>query len=204
MSEVRADRVQGGARVQVKEDLLLHPVRLRIVMASVGREVTVQQLAAELPDIPQATLYRNINALAAGGILVVVKERRVRNAVERTYALTRHSLWLTAEDLRKAGPEGSIRLFAQYLGLLLGYFTRYIRRGDADLAHDNVLFQSFPLYLSQAEGQELLQALRAALLPFSKNTPSPERQRSVIGLTSIPEVVGPPEAVGPEVVGDHE
>ncbi len=190
MSEIRADKAQVGAGVRIKEDLLLHPVRLRIVMATLGREVTAQQLAAELPDIPQATLYRNINALAAGGILVVVRERRVRNAVERTYALTRESLWLTADDLRSAGPEESIRLFTQYLGLLLGYFTRYIRRGDADLAHDNILFESFPLYLSQAEGQELGKAIGAAVLPFLKNTPSPERQRAIIGLLSIPEKAG--------------
>ncbi len=184
MSEARAERVQ------VKEDLLLHPVRLRIVMATLGREVTAQQLAAELPDIPQATLYRNINALAAGGILVVVNERRVRNAVEKTYALTKESLWLTADDLTRAGPEEAIRLFTQYLGLLLGYFTRYIRGSDVDLAHDNILFQTFPLYLSHAEGQELGQAIRAAVLPFLKNPPSPERERTIIGLMSIPEKAG--------------
>ncbi len=185
MSEVRADR--GQARVRAKEDLLLHPVRLRIVMATIGREVTAQQLAGELPDVPQATLYRNINALAVGGILVVVRERRVRNTVEKTYALTKQNLLLTAEDLRTAEPEEFVRLVTQYLGLLLGYFTRYIRRGDADLTRDNVLFQSFPLYLSHEEGQELAQAIRAALLPYLKNTPSPERERTIIGLTAVPD-----------------
>ncbi len=126
----------------------------------------------------------------AGGILVVVRERRVRNTVEKTYALTRQSLMLTADDLTTAGPEESIRLFTQYLGLLLGYFTRYIRRGDVDLARDNILFQSFPLYLSQAEGQELGRAIKAAVVPFLKHTPSPERQRTIIGLMALPEVVG--------------
>ena len=54
---------------KIKEDLLFHPVRLRIVLATAGRQVTAQQLAGELPDIPQATLYRNINMLTNGGIL---------------------------------------------------------------------------------------------------------------------------------------
>ncbi len=190
MSEATGEEAQVGAQVRIKEDLLLHPVRLRIVMAILGREVTAQQLASELPDVPQATLYRNINALAAGGILVVVRERRVRNTVEKTYALTKQSLWLTADDLRNAGPDEAVRLFTRYLGLLLGYFTRYIRRDDVDLSRDNILFQTFPLYLSQAEGQELGQAIRAAVLPFLKNAPSPERQRTVIGLMALPDKTG--------------
>jgi DNA-binding transcriptional ArsR family regulator len=184
---------------KVKEDLLLHPVRLRIILAVAGRQVTAQQLANELPDIPQATLYRHINTLAAGGMLVVVRERRVRNTVEKTYALPDQSLMLTAEDLKDAQPEDYIRLFTQYLGLLLGYYVRYIQKGDVDLDRDNVLFQMFPAYLSQVEAQELGQALKAALLPYVKNGPSPERQRSIFGLISLPDVVGAPLPAGSQV-----
>jgi DNA-binding transcriptional ArsR family regulator len=181
---------------KVKEDLLLHPVRLRIILAAAGRRVTAQQLADELPDIPQATLYRHINTLAAGGMLVVVRERRVRNTVEKTYALPDQSLMLTAEDLKNAQPEDYIRVVAQYFGLLLGYYVRYIQKGDVDLDRDNVLFQLLPAYLSQVEAQELGQALKATLLPYVKNGPSPERQRSIFGLISLPDVVGVPLPAG--------
>ncbi len=175
---------------KVKEDLLLHPVRLRIILAVYGREVTPQQLADELPDIPQATLYRNINTLAAGGILVVVRERRVHNTVEKTYALPDKSLMLTVEDLKDAQPEDYVRLFTQYLGLVLGYFVRYIQKGNVDFARDSVLFQTVPVYLSDVEMPELGQALKAALTPYVKNEPSPERRRFILGLISLPDVVG--------------
>jgi DNA-binding transcriptional ArsR family regulator len=180
---------------KVKEDLLLHPVRLRIILATVGRQVTAQQLAAELPDIPQATLYRHINLLADAGILCVVKEQRVRNATEKTYALPHQDLMLTVEDLEDAEPEDYIRLFTQSLGLQLGYYTRYIQQGDVDFARDNVLFQMFPAYLSELEMKELGQAIQAVLLPFVKNKPSPERRRYILGLTSLPDVVGVPTLV---------
>lgn len=113
---------------KVKEDLLLHPVRLRILLTTAGRRVTAQQLATELPDIPQATLYRNINTLAAAGILSVVQERRVRNTIEKTYALPEQDLRLTKEDLENADPEDYVRLFTQYLGLQLGYYVRRSER----------------------------------------------------------------------------
>ncbi len=175
---------------RLKEDLLLHPVRLRIILAVYGREVTPQQLADELPDVPQATLYRNINTLAAGGILVAVRERRVRNTLEKTYALPDRSLMLTPEDLKDAQPEDHIRLVTQYLGLMLGYFVRYVEKGDVDLARDNVLFQSFPVYLSDVEMQELGHALKSALMHYVKNDPSAERRRHILGLISLPDVVG--------------
>jgi DNA-binding transcriptional ArsR family regulator len=173
---------------KVKEDLLLHPVRLRIILATAGRQVTAQQLAAELPDVPQATLYRNINTLAAAGILNVVEERRVRNTLEKTYALPDKDLLLTREDLENAEPEDYVRLFTQYVGLQLGYYVRYIQQGDVDFARDNVVFHMFPVYLSKEERQELARAINALLLPYAQNEPTPERQRSIIGLLSLPDV----------------
>lgn len=133
---------------KIKEDLLLHPVRLRIILAAAGREVTALELAKELPDVPQATLYRNLNTLAAAGILTVVRERRVHNAIEKTYALPSEDLLLSAEDLEDARPEDYIRMFTQYLGLQLGYFVRYVHQGDVDLARDHVVFHMFPVYLT--------------------------------------------------------
>jgi DNA-binding transcriptional ArsR family regulator len=177
---------------KAKEDLLLHPVRLRIILAVAGRQVTAQQLANELPDIPQATLYRNIKTLAAAGILSVVQERRVRNTLEKTYALPDQRLLFTAEDLKNAQPEDYIRMFTQYLGLLLGYYVRYTQKGNVDFAQDHVDFHMFPLYLSEVETQALEQAINAALLPYGKNEPSPERQRFIFGLMSLPDVVGTP------------
>jgi DNA-binding transcriptional ArsR family regulator len=173
---------------KVKEDLLLHPVRLRIILATAGRQVTAQQLATELPDVPQATLYRNINTLADAGILNVVEERRVRNTLEKTYALPEQDLRLSKEDLENAEPEDYVRMFTQYLGLQLGYYVRYIQHGDVDFARDNVVFHMFPVYLSKEERQELEQAINALLLPYAKNKPTPERQRSIIGLSSLPDV----------------
>ena len=69
-------------------DLLLHPVRLRIVQAFLGdRALTTSDLAAELADVPAASLYRHVARLVDAGVLAVVAERRVRGALERTYVL---------------------------------------------------------------------------------------------------------------------
>lgn len=177
---------------KIKEDLLLHPVRLRIILAIAGRQLTPQELANELPDVPQATLYRNINTLRAGGILRVVKEHQVRNTIEKTYALPDQDLLLKAEDLEDAQPEDYIQLFTQYLGMLLGYYVRYIQQGDVDFSRDNLTFRMFPLYLNEEETTRVGQSINAALEPHLNNKPSPDRPRSIFGLVYLPDVVGVP------------
>ena len=66
-------------------ELLAHPVRMRIVHALRGRELTTGQLCELLPDVSKAMVYRHVEALATGEVLEVAAERRVRGAVERTF-----------------------------------------------------------------------------------------------------------------------
>src|SRR5512137_805812 len=88
-------------------DELLHPVRMRIVMALAGdQELTPLQLAEQLDDIPLATLYRQISRLAKAGILNVVEERPVRGTLEKVYGLNR------AAELN-LGPEAIAHLSKQ-------------------------------------------------------------------------------------------
>ncbi len=69
-------------------DLLLHPVRLRVVQVLLGdRVLTTGELHEELPDVPAATLYRHVGLLADAGVLAIVSERKVRGAAERRYRL---------------------------------------------------------------------------------------------------------------------
>jgi DNA-binding transcriptional ArsR family regulator len=82
-----------------KADLILHPIRARIITEVSGRQLTAKVLAETMPEIPRTTLYRHINALTKGGILVVVEENQVRGTVERVYALNRESTDLSPEEL---------------------------------------------------------------------------------------------------------
>ena len=63
---------------QKKVDMMLHPVRLRILLTLVGNRLTAQDLAQALPEIPQATLYRHIHHLVGAGLLSIDETRSVR------------------------------------------------------------------------------------------------------------------------------
>ena len=87
---------------QHKADIILHPVRLRILVALGGTKLTAQQLVRLLPDVPQTTLYRQLNLLTRHGVLEVAEERRVRGTVERVYRPAPGTTTLTPGDLAEA------------------------------------------------------------------------------------------------------
>src|SRR5438552_12481491 len=118
-------------------DLLLHPVRLRILKAFLGnRALTTSQLAAELNDVPAGSLYRHVALLAKAGVLQVVAERRVRGAVERTYTLRTFAAKVSAEEARQMSAEEHAQAFMVYVAGMLANADRYLASGQPDPARD--------------------------------------------------------------------
>ena len=77
-------------------DVLMHPVRMRIMVALAGQQLTAQQLMTLLPDIAQATLYRHLSVLTEQQVLEVVEERPVRGTVDEAHARRRQRHLRTA------------------------------------------------------------------------------------------------------------
>ncbi len=174
-------------------EVLLHPVRLRIAQAFLGdRALTTSELRAELPEVPTATLYRQVAALADGGVLEVVDERRVRGAVERTYRLRTGAVHVDAEAARAMSVDDHRRGFLTFVAGLLAEFERYLDRDDIDLARDLVGFRQHGLHLTDEETVELLADLRAVLEPRLALPPGEGRTRRLFSTVLIPS--DPPAA----------
>lgn len=168
-------------------DLILHPVRMRIVTAlAAGAPSTAAELAERLGDVPPATLYRHLNVMWRGGILEVTDERRVRGATERRFALGAHGADLTQGDLASAPRDQQMRWFATFLASLLGNFGRYLRRGEPEFARDAVGYREVVMNLNDGEVVEMATALNAALAPFLANVPGPGRTPRLLATVFMP------------------
>jgi DNA-binding transcriptional ArsR family regulator len=168
-------------------DLLLHPLRLRIVQALVERPLTATQMRAVLGDVAPATLYRQITQLETGGLIEIVDERRVRGGVERTYRVVDGAASLGADDLAGADTADHFRYFATFVGTLLTDYAGYLQRGSPDLEVDRVGYRQVPLWLSDEEFDELAQELAEALQRRLANEPRPERRRRLISTIAMPD-----------------
>lgn len=173
---------------QTKSDLLLHPVRMRLVTELAGRQMTPGQLAAALPDVPQATLYRQINRLLEGGVFEVVAEQVVNGATERTYAVVGGGDRLSLDERQAITPDQHVRYFSTFAAVLIDTFTRYVQQADpAKLAEDGLSYNRAVIYLSDAERESFQTQIIQLVGQVMANQPTPERKRYTLASVTIPE-----------------
>ncbi|MBO2456217.1 helix-turn-helix domain-containing protein [Actinomadura violacea] len=172
-------------------DLLLHPVRLRILQTLIGAgELTTAQLRERIPDVPPATMYRHVAALAQAGILEVAGERPVRGTVERSYRV-RQEKALVDEDARAAmTKDDHRRAFAVFAGAVLADFDRYLSRDDADPPREGVLYRQGAVYVTEEEFADLVDELEAVVARRARTGPGDGRARHIISLVLVPDKDG--------------
>jgi hypothetical protein len=180
--------------VTTKSEILLHPVRLRIVLAMGAESLTTGQLAESLPDVAPATLYRQVAVLVGASMLEIVSERRSRGGTERTYALVSDTVRLAPDETVAMSRDEHMRGFITFVGSLVEAFGRYLDDSESDLASDAVGYRQAGLWLSETERQVLFAELADALSPHVGNEPTPERRRILLNTILIPDAAMAPAA----------
>lgn len=168
-------------------DLLLHPVRLRIVHAMYGeRTRTTSDLCARLPDVPKTTVYRHVGLLAEAGVLEVAGEQRVHGAVERRYRLQRTRAVIDRDAAASMSLEEHRQGFTAAMAALHAEFNAYLDREHADPTADSVSYRQFPLWLDEDELAELISEISAAVLSRMGNEATPDRTAHLLSTILFP------------------
>ena len=169
-------------------DILLHPVRLRIVLALGSDHLTTADLQRHLPDVAQATLYRQVATLVDAGLLEVVDERQVRGGVERTYALVHSAASIEPAEVATMTSEEHMSGFVTFVGTLIGAFGRYLTDPRANLAEDSVGYRQAAIWVDDAERTRLVGELAAVLARYLAHEPRAGRERVLLNTILIPDV----------------
>ena len=168
-------------------ELLLHPVRVRIVHAMAGGLTrTTSDLLARLPDVSKATVYRHVSLLAAAGVLEVVSEQRVHGAVERRYRLHRPRAVIDPDAAASMTLEEHRDGFTAAMAALVAEFNTYLDQPHAEPTEDKVGYRQIPLWLSQDELAELISQIRSILLSKMDNQPAPGRRLHLLSPIIFP------------------
>ncbi len=145
-------------------DLLLHPIRMRIVRAaSLDTTLSTAELCAQMPDVAQATMYRHVALLAQHGVLRVASEHQVRGTRERRYELNRELAAIDQDDAERMSKSDHRRAFVAAVSVLIADFEMYLTQADATPSSDSVAYRQIPLWLSTTELHELVHDVTAAI-----------------------------------------
>jgi hypothetical protein len=180
-------------------DLLLHPVRLRIVKAFLGdRALTTKQLATELPDVPAGSIYRHVGLLTEAGVLQVVSERQVRATTERTYMLRLYAAQLQPDEVAAMTLDEHGKAFTAYVAGLLGDFDRYVASEPKDPVRDGAGYRVAGMWLTDAELADYLRELATISQTRLANGPAKGRRRRMLYTVLLPA----PESAGEQTARD--
>jgi hypothetical protein len=177
-----------GSGKRQSANVLLHPVRLAIVQQlEIGmRHMTIGEIAAELPEIASATLYRHVNALVAAGVCVEVGRHKVHSVQERVFAIRSPESSLVRLDnlARDAASPGRFDAIAMFLASLGGDFEASKRSRGRRRARG-------PTYISTVahltdEDQEEIARIRAWIVALRSRPVPPDASLRLVAFMEFP------------------
>ncbi|AWL40127.1 MULTISPECIES: helix-turn-helix domain-containing protein [Streptomyces] len=169
-------------------NLLLHPVRMRVIQTLVGAgELTTAQLRERLPDVSPATMYRHVATLTQAGILEVVHERPVRGTVERSYRVRQDEALVDEEARAGMTKDDHRQAFTVFTGAMMTDLDRYLSREDADPAQEGVLYRQGAVWATPEEFSALVEELEALVARRTGRAPGDGRVRHIISLALVPD-----------------
>ena len=166
---------------ETKADVILHPIRMRIIQTFIsGQRLTVQQIADKLPDIPQATLYRHLNRLLKANVIEVVEENPIRGAVEKVYALPENAGMISPDEIANWTKDDHMDSFIKFMSIVLADFERYVNQEQFDFVKDGAGYQQISFYATDEEYVEFIGELNHAVAKVLSNKESNGRRRRTL------------------------
>ncbi|MGO4886764.1 helix-turn-helix domain-containing protein [Anaerobacillus sp. MEB173] len=174
--------------VMSKTDLILHPVRMKIIQSLIKRPLTVQELLEWLPEIPQATLYRQLKILTDNSVIYISSERKVRGAMERTYSLNQEAANLSAEEANQISKDEHMKYFMTYFANIMEIVEEYLDCEGREMAKDGFGYRQSDLYLDDEEFQQFKIDLTNIMKKYAANEPAKQRRRRTFATIVVPKL----------------
>jgi DNA-binding transcriptional ArsR family regulator len=154
-------------------DLIIHPVRLRLLRELDRETLTTQELSQRLQDVPTSSIYRHLRLLLDGGLVQVAETRLVRGIQEKSYRLSRPAV-MSSDEIAAWSHADHVQAFTNYALTLIDAFSRYTlsretAAGSVDLANERVGYREIDFWATAEELDRALQNLNAVLLPLLQN-----------------------------------
>lgn len=176
-----------------KADILLHPVRMKIVrslMTNRQSGLTPLEMTKIIQDVPQATIYRHIQKLAESGIIKVWKEEKVRAVMEKRYIVNIEDASLHPEEWENYSIDEKLNYYSYYQLALFNQYQNYLQKIEKQKTADQATLSMLDLQLNDTTFQEFQQEFSELMMKYYKKTDetsSEDKKNRSIGVTIIPD-----------------
>ncbi|TDF94727.1 helix-turn-helix domain-containing protein [Paenibacillus piri] len=172
-----------------KIDLLLHPIRMRIVQKLLlGKPMTIAQLAETLGDIPQATLYRHMRLLLEENHVEVVDTKKVSGTEERIFSVKKETLQIPEHEVETISQEDNVRHFSVFHTNLLQQATSYLMETPPQqYKQEGFAYWQTPLHLTDDEFQALVSSMNDCIEKAFQYEKTPERTTRIFAGMFVPQ-----------------
>lgn len=176
-----------------KADILLHPVRMKIVrvlMTNSQNGLTPLEMAKMIQDVPQATLYRHIQKLTDAGIIKVWKEEKVRAVMEKRYIVNIEDASLHPDEWKRYTIEEKLDYYSYYQLALFNQYQTYLEKIEKQNVNDKATLAMLDVRLNEPVFEEFQQELTELMMKYhkmSEGDANQDKKNRSIGITIIPD-----------------
>lgn len=166
---------------------MMNPIRMKIIQAIIKNErATTKDIAKECGEVPQATLYRNINRLIKDNIIIVESENKVRGVMEKVYKINIDPFEEIENIAKENNKEKVLNLFYNFMMTLMKDFESYSKREEINILEDIVGFRSYPVYLTDEEAKEMMLEIRESIFKRVENKKTEDRKLRKLSTVFVP------------------
>lgn len=173
-----------------RADLILHPVRFRILETLIGESLTTQVIAERLPDVPKSSIYRHVKQLLENDMIAIDETHPVRGVLEKTYRLNQ-PIRLSVEDMAGMSPEEHIQYFRTYVMTLVQGFGNFVHSAaiddKVDMATHRAGYSEGFVFGTTEELDQVFAGINQALMSLGSNPPGEGRHKHKFAFITHPE-----------------
>lgn len=147
-----------------KIELIIHPVRIRILRTLLFGPQTTQEIAEQLRDVPKSSIYRHLKLLLDGELVGIAETRLVQGIQEKVYELVQMPQ-LSREEMANITAEEHLRFFTTFMTILLQGFADYLA-ATPDFQNDIVGYTEVELWATPEQFTTATQKINAAVIPL--------------------------------------
>ncbi len=157
--------------------VLFNPIGLKIFQYMLEHEhATTNDLAKQLPEVSQASLYRHISKMQNEDLIYVHSEKKIRGVYEKTYKIKNNIIADMNKMVDKESKEELFHICYAFSMSILMNFEKYLKQEDFDLRKDKVGFRTIPMYMSDEECDEFSSEMQELIKKFSSNEADGQRK----------------------------